>query len=238
MSKISYKALGDTAILIEFEQRIDPDVLSKVMAFDNLIRQAGLKGITELVPSYAALAVFYDPLIYHFEDLVEAFNTFESRLENYTYKGRRLWHVPVCYEGEFSPDLAEVSACTGLEKKDVVEIHQGAKYLVYMLGFLPGFIYLGGMDERIACTRKSNPSLKVAAGSVAIGGAQTGMYSIESPGGWNVIGRTPVSWFLPKAKEKFLITQGDYVKFEQVTKKEYSIIAEKISQGNFQLKSH
>ena len=216
MRKPFYKILTDQAILIEFEQIISPTNLAQVRAYDIVIQNANIYGVLELIPAYASLAIFYEPAIWTFEDLVEKIKAITKNIKKISLPESKVWEVPVSYAPPFAPDLKHVADENGLSIKEVIQIHTQTDYLVYMLGFLPGFVYLGGMDKRIACPRKSTPDLKVVAGSIAIGGEQTGIYSIESPAGWNVIGRTSLSFFDANKNPPFLIKQGDKVRFVAV----------------------
>lgn len=215
MPKISpqYKTLTDNSILIEFEQVISPQVLEVVTAMDQLIREADLYGVIETVPAYASLAVFYDPLHWEHEALIVELKKRLPGLKKSKLPESRLWEVSVSYEAKDSPDMPMVMKHSGLSREEVIRVHTQNEYLVYMLGFLPGFIYLGGMDERLNTPRKPVPDLKTAPGAVAIGGAQTGIYAIESPAGWNIIGHTRDVFFDPKSETPLRIKQGDRVRF-------------------------
>lgn len=181
-----------------------------------MIQNASIYGVFELVPAYASLAIFYEPTIWTFKDLVKKIKAITKNIEKVNMPASKVWEVPVCYAAQFAPDLKKVADNNGLSIDEVIQIHTQTDYLVYMLGFLPGFVYLGGMDKRITCPRKSIPDLKTAPGSIAIGGEQTGIYSIESPAGWNVIGRTLLSFFDVNKNPPFLIKQGDKVRFVAV----------------------
>jgi inhibitor of KinA len=216
-----YKILTDNAVLIEFEQIISPHILTQVMTMENSICNAQIYGVMETVPAYASLAVFYNPVVWGCEELIAELKKITHQKGKIEKPKPRLWEVPVCYEKEFAPDLSVVVNHSGLSAEEVIEIHSQGAYLVYMLGFLPGFIYLGGMDERLSIPRKEIPDLKTQAGSIAIGGAQTGIYSLESPAGWNIIGQTPQSFYDPKSDPPFKIKQGDKIKFTPITKQQF-----------------
>ena len=135
--------------------------------------------------------------------------------------------IPVCYDGEFAPDMEDVCAHTGLQREQVIRLHTSRDYLIYMLGFLPGFPYLGGMDERIEAPRLETPRTLIPAGAVGIGGKQTGIYPLASPGGWRLIGRTPIKVYDPDREEPILYKSGDYIRFYPITEEEYKDIAQK-----------
>lgn len=179
------------------------------------------EGMVEYTPAFASVTVFYDPLRLGYEDAVRQMERgVLERTPLAPGEGRRV-EIPVCYGGEHGPDLEFVAAHNGLSPEDVVRIHSGEEYLVYMIGFAPGFPYLGGMSERIAAPRRSTPRLHVPAGSVGIAGAQTGVYPLETPGGWQIIGRTPERLFRPEATPPSLLQSGDRVMFMPVTPDEF-----------------
>lgn len=208
-----YKTLNDHSVLIEFGQTIAPDLLEKVTGLDLLIRDSGLYGIIETVPGYASLAVFYNPEIWEEADLILKLKGLETKVPGMFMPQPKLWEIPITYHDPEMPDMLAVLKYTGLSHQKIIEFHQQTEYLVYMLGFLPGFIYLGGLDKRLHMPRKKVPDLKTAAGSVAIGGAQTGIYSLESPAGWHVIGQTDMTFFDKSKSPPINIRPGDKVLF-------------------------
>ncbi|WP_456367587.1 5-oxoprolinase subunit PxpB [Thermococcus sp.] len=212
------KALGDSALLISFGERIDEEINEKVHALARAIEKAGFEWLVEVVPAYSSLAVIYDPALVDFESVKRAIEGIEIVSERFEGK---LVEVPVVYGGEYGPDLEFVAKYNGLSVDDVIEIHSRPIYRVYFLGFLPGFAYLGGMDERIATPRLEKPRLKVPAGSVGIAGKQTGIYPLESPGGWRLIGRTPLRLFDPSKEPPTLLQPGDRVKFVPIDESEF-----------------
>ncbi|MCX7786626.1 MAG: 5-oxoprolinase subunit PxpB [Spirochaetes bacterium] len=196
-----------------------------------------LQGIRELVPTYRSLAVYFDPLVVTRTLLEERIAAFVQEMESpepseVLAEDRKLGQqgktvvVPVCYGGEYGPDLEFVARHTGLSEAEVVRIHTSRTYRVYMLGFLPGFPYLGGMDERIATPRLETPRTRIPAGSVGIAGSQTGFYPLESPGGWRIIGRTPIKAFDPFSDTPFLLSPGDFVQFTYIPEGEYRKLSE------------
>ncbi|KAA3623018.1 MAG: allophanate hydrolase subunit 1 [Bacteroidetes bacterium] len=208
-----YKTLSDHAILIEFGKKISPELLQKVMGLDILLQEQDIYGVIETVPAYASLAVFYNPLIWEEEDLIQTIKGLELSSGDVNLPVPQKWEIPVIYDPPGNPDMQSVIHHTGLSYEAIIEIHQRGEYLVYMLGFLPGFIYLGGMDPRLSVPRKKVPDLKTPAGSVAIGGAQTGIYALESPAGWHIIGHTDMTFFDSKASPPAKIKPGDRVVF-------------------------
>lgn len=201
---------GDSALLIKFSNEIDLAVNQRVHALDAFLRARQILGIIEIVPAYATLLVHYDPLTMTFEQIVERVKTeMESVEENISRKPRRI-EVPVRYGGE---DLEFVASYHHIRPREVIDIHASRDYTVYMMGFTPGFAYMGKLDDAIATPRLETPRTHVAAGSVGIAGAQTGIYPIDSPGGWRIIGRTSVRLFDLQSDQPFLFSPGDTVRF-------------------------
>jgi KipI family sensor histidine kinase inhibitor len=201
---------GDSALLIKFGDQIDLSINQRVHSLDALLRAKKINGVIETVPAYATLLVYYDPLILTFAQIVEQVKTeMESVEENISRKPRRI-EVPVRYGGE---DLQFVAAHHRISTREVINIHTSRDYTVYMMGFTPGFAYMGKLDDAIVTPRLETPRLRVDAGSVGIAGAQTGIYPIASPGGWRIIGRTSLRLFDLTADPPFLFSPGDLVRF-------------------------
>lgn len=216
------KLAGDSAIAIVFGDKIDENINRKVHAVARAIERANPKWLIEVVPTYASVYVYYDPLKVSYTEVIEEIKPFlsvEPREEE--EKKKKVIEIPVAYGGEFGPDIEFVAKYNGLTVEEVIEIHSRPIYRVYMLGFLPGFVYLGGMDERIATPRLEKPRTRVPAGSVGIAGKQTGWYAIESPGGWRIIGRIPLKTFDPKRSPPSIVLPGDYVKFKPISEDEF-----------------
>jgi len=213
------EALGDRALLVTFGNRIDPRLNDQVHALAERLREASLPGLVDLVPAYASLAVHFEPGAWQerdgspFDALCAALEPLLAHRETTTPKHSRKVEIPVRYGGENGEDLAEVAAHTGLDPREVVRRHAGGIYRVFMLGFTPGFAYLGGMDSALAVPRRATPRTRVPAGSVGIAGIQTGIYPCESPGGWRLIGRTSLALFDPTAAAPCLLQPGDEVRF-------------------------
>ena len=149
---------------------------------------------------------------------------------------KKVFEIPVCYGGEFGPDLATIAEHAGLSEQEVIDIHTSTDYLIYMLGFLPGFTYLGGLDERIHTPRLANPRIRIPAGSVGIGGSQTGIYPMDSPGGWQLMGLTPVKTYDPDREVPILVEAGDYIRFVPVDRAEYDRIKTEVEQGTYRVR--
>ena len=208
-------ACGDSALVIEFGDHIDADLNTRVLALDALLAEEKVAGVTETVPTYRSLLVHYDPTVTLFAELGAKLMALASREGLPARKGRR-WRVPVVYGGAFGIDLEAVAERAGMSPDEVIARHTAADYRVYMLGFLPGYTYLGGLDPKLATPRRQDPRLETPSGTVAIGGVQTGIQCITAPSGWNLLGRTPVRTYHPHREPIFLIEPGDHVSFFSV----------------------
>lgn len=218
--------------MVELGDAIDPALNARVHRLARAVREALGDEVVEVVPSYRSLLVVFDPL-----RLARA--VLQARVAELAppsdaegeARAARLVTIPVCYGGEHGPDLAGVAAHAGLPEAEVVRLHAASSYLVYMLGFTPGFPYLGGLDPRLATPRLATPRTEVPAGAVAIGGAQTGIYPVASPGGWRLVGRTPLRLFDPGAPSPFLLAPGDRVRFRPVDAAGFERIARRVARG-------
>ena len=219
--QFKYLPAGDSALVVELGNDITPEINQKIRGLVLTLEQKNITGIHEYVPSYRSLMILYDPALILFHELVEELRQLESQLESAVLPEARIVEVPVVYGGAFGPDIAFVAEHHGLSESEVITLHSGRDYLVYMLGFTPGFCYLGGMSEQLETPRLAEPRTKIPAGSVGIAGKQTGMYPIDSPGGWQLIGRTPLRLFEPQREPPVLINAGDYVRFVPIDEDEY-----------------
>lgn len=223
--KPTISPVGDCAISIDFGQVIDPKINRHIRQTIERIQALQLDGIIELVPTYCALLVQYDAMLYSYADMCHIIEPIfsESITDNDNEKVTVI-EIPTVYGGEFGPDLGFVASHNNLSEEEVIAIHSGTDYLVYMLGFIPGFTYLGGMDPRIATPRLSSPRTLIPAGSVGIAGEQTGTYPSDSPGGWQIIGRTAVTMYDMSKEQAALLSAGDYVRYVPIDKAEYNRI--------------
>ena len=220
--KPTISPVGDRAISIDFGQVIDPTINRHIRQTIERIKELQLDGIIELVPTYCALLVEYDAMLYSYSEICNIIGpTLEEGMTNTTNELVTVVEVPTVYGGEFGPDLSFVASHNHLSEDEVVSIHSGTDYLVYMLGFIPGFTYLGGMDPRIATPRLSSPRTLIPAGSVGIAGEQTGTYPSDSPGGWQIIGRTPVTMYDISKAQAALLKAGDYVRYVPIDESEF-----------------
>ncbi len=209
-SAVRYQPLGDSAINIEFGDQIDPDINRRVHDFADLIQREPLNGIIECVPTYCALLVHYDPLVLSYQELIQWLDAQSKITNSQLLITNRLIEIPTSYDGE---DLDFVAQHNHLSVEDVIHIHSETEYRVYMMGFTPGFAYMGKLDSRIVIPRLDSPRKLVKAGSVGIAGEQTGIYPIDSPGGWRLIGRTDVKLFDLDRDPPFLFAPNDRVRF-------------------------
>lgn len=223
-----FEPLGDSAVMITLGDAIDERTHRLVRAATNRIRSEPPPGFIDLVPAFVSIAVHYDPVAVArtasglpYERVVEFLRDRLAALDVEHLGAPRRVEIPVCYGGELGPDLDDVARTHGLAPDEVIRLHADADYLVYMIGFMPGFAYLGGLPERIATPRRKTPRTAVPAGTVGIGGRQTGVYPLVSPGGWNLIGRTPVKIFDIKRDEPTLLSTGDRVRFRPISRSEF-----------------
>jgi len=233
----SFYPLGDAAVLIQFADIVSEEIHQQVTAAAKAIEQAPFLGWVESIPSFTGIAVYYDAykiIKPDGFDTVYAYvcNMLEQMIdEAAAEKGsmdKEIVEIPVCYGGEYGPDLEEVAQRNGLLPEEVIQLHSGQDYLIYAIGFAPGFPYVGGVSEKIATPRKKTPRLRIPAGSVGIAGMQTGIYPIETPGGWQIIGRTPLALFRPEAQSPTLLNSGQYIRFRPIASEEYEHLKEVI----------
>jgi len=223
---------GDTGFGVAFGDGVDRAVNAQVMALHAVIAAAALPGVIETIPSFGTLFVQYDPLQTSRADLEFAVRGMLPHLQAKAHQGR-LWRIPVCYEGELAPDLPDVAERCKQSPEDVIARHQAGTFFIYMLGFMPGLAYMGGLDESLQLPRRASPRLKVPQGSVAIAETMTTIYPWESPGGWHLIGRTPVRLFDAERSAPILYGAGDEVRFQRITRADYDALAAKVAAGGF-----
>ena len=218
LSAARFIPMGDRALIVEFGERVDPALSAQIAALAQKLRDSQPIGVLDIVPAYATLALHYDPAAVGagtspFEALSETIGTWlKTQTFDPGHTGR-LVEIPVCYGGAFGEDLDALAERHGLTPEEVIALHSGATYHAHMLGFVPGFAYLGGLDGRLATPRRETPRPHVPAGSVAIADEQTAVYPLATPGGWHLIGRTPWRLFRPEASPPSLLAAGDRVRF-------------------------
>ena len=221
MEAMRILTVGDCAVSVEFGQEISLEINHKVMALKMVLEQKPIRGIVELIPTYCSLLIQYDPMDLRYGQLRDRLEALVTQLDEVEMPPKQVVEIPVAYGGEYGPDLGEVARVHNISEDEVIKLHSEPEYPIYMLGFVAGFPYLGGMNKAIATPRKKSPRLKIEAGSVGIAGEQTGIYSVESPGGWQIIGRTPLKLYDVNRNEPVLLKAGQYIKFKPITKEEF-----------------
>ena len=232
---ITYKSFGVKAILIEWVPIISEEILTDILIFKSKIENNSKVNFDDFVIGYNSLTLKYKKEYVNFsEEVLWLKEIYQSKVEvkkttNY------LWTIPVCYDESFGIDLDEASIKFELSVKEIIQLHSEKRYTIFFIGFLPGFLYLGGLNEKLHFDRKPNPRLKVDKGSVAIGGKQTGIYPFNSPGGWNIIGKTPIDFFNINNHNPCFAKAGDSIQFQPISKEEFYQIKHKITLNEYQL---
>lgn len=222
-------------MVVEYGNVIDEAVNARVHALAAQIRAEKVCGVTETVPTFRSLMIYYDPHKTSYGELKEKLSRLEKSPTEEQQRCKRILKIPCCYGARFGVDLKDMEAYTGLDRDEIIAIHSSVDYKIYMMGFLPGFVYLGGMDKRIEVPRLQTPRLKIQPGAVGIGGSQTGVYPIASPGGWRLMGGTPVDFYDPDREEPVLCKAGEYIRFVPITIDDYYDIRRMIVRGEYQV---
>ncbi len=232
---LEIKRYGDRGILVNFEQRIAAEINQQVIQLsERLIAKHGA-GLLYTIPAYCSLTIQYDPRLLSFDQLSKSIEELvRTPMDKVETNVRRL-EIPVCYDPDFGLDLDSICQSKGLSAEQLIKEHTGPHYRVYMLGFLPGFVYMGKLSEILTCKRRSDPRLRVPQQSVAIAGEQTGIYPSEAPGGWNIIGRTPLPLIDPKKPEPFLFRAGDLVQFKAIDRAQFQRIEQAVTEGDYEI---
>jgi len=236
ITKVRFLSAGDRALVVEFGDRVDRKLSEDVLRLNATVRSRALEGVIETVPTFRSLMIHFDPLVItrgRLELSIEGLLGDDSGSQIDT----RFWHIPVCYEGELAPDLVEVAQLTGLTPSDVVAMHSGTIYHVYMLGFLPGFPYLGDLPAELSLPRRADPRVRVPPGSIAIATSLSAIYPYESPGGWHLIGTTPLRLFDLDQPKPALLAPGDAVLFQAVDRTHYDRIRHAVENRSYKVKS-
>jgi inhibitor of KinA len=233
---VRFLSAGDRALVVEFGDRVDRALSERVLRLDAILRTNAPKGLVETVPTFRSLMIYYDPLVIRRAELERAITGLIGPSDS-PRNGGRLWRVPACYEGEYAPDLAEVARLTRLTAAEVVALHSGTRFHVYMLGFLPGFPYMGDLPELLALPRRADPRVRVPGGSISIATLLTAIYPYESPGGWHLIGATPIRLFDPERARPALFAPGDGVVFDPIDPASFASIRRAVENRNYAVES-
>ncbi len=236
MQDVTIKAAGDSSLLLQFGNKIDPDINARISATVQLMREQQIEGVVDIIPAFCSLLINYDPRVISYASIRTRMERILSMEIAAGSRKKKIFEIPVCYGGSFGPDLPAIAEHAGLSEQEVIDIHSGTDYLIYMLGFLPGFTYLGGLDERIHTPRLANPRIRIPEGSVGIGGSQTGIYPMDSPGGWQLMGMTPVRTYDPNRDTPILVEAGDYIRFVAIDTDTYESIASEVEAGTYQVR--
>ena len=229
---------GDSSLLIQFGQEISPEINAQITAFVHLMREQHVEGVTDVIPAFTSLLINYDPRVIDYRKLKHRLEKLLKLEVSKKSSSSGIFEIPVCYGGKYGPDLENIAKHANLTPQEVIDIHSSSDYLIYMLGFLPGFSYLGGLDERIHTPRLANPRIKIPAGSVGIGGSQTGIYPLDSPGGWQLLGLTPVKTYDPNREVPILFEAGDYIRFIPVSESDFTTIKDEVEKGTYTCTIH
>lgn len=223
---------GDTALVVEFGARIDRVLNERVLRFNAAVRAARIPGVVETVPTFRSLMVHYDPLVTASATVTAALGRLLDHDPGTARRARR-WRIPACYSARHGPDVEEVARRTGLGTAEVVRLHHATRYRVYMVGFSPGFPYMGDLPEPLTLPRRTDPRVRVPAGSIAIAAGMTAVYPVESPGGWHLIGATPARLFDVSWPQPALLAAGDEVNFEPIDEREFDAIQKAVAAGSY-----
>lgn len=237
MGDIKFLLAGDCSFVIQFGNEISPEINKKIRKMIEDLKEQNIDGLIEMVPTYCSMLVSYDPCKISYKELKAKVEELLKLASESTESDEvTLIEIPTLYNDEYGPDLEYVAKHNNLTKEEVIKIHTGTDYLVYMLGFMPGFTYLGGMSEKIATPRLESPRLQIFPGSVGIAGKQTGMYPSLSPGGWRIIGRTPLKLYNPESNTPVYISSGDYIRYISIDEAEYKKIEKEVQEGKYTVK--
>lgn len=224
--KANFRITGDCGLLVEYGDAIDPAVNQKVRSMAIVMQNQMPGGVIEIIPSYRSILIYYNPLITNPSILKETLTDLESSLAEIEIPPPKVVEIPVCYGGECGPDIEHVAEYHHLKVQQVIDLHSEPEYLIYMFGFTPGFPMLGGLPEVLHTPRLKRPRTRVPKGSVGIGNSQTGIYPIASPGGWQLIGRSPITLFAPARSNPSLCQAGDHIRFKPISIDDYQRLSD------------
>lgn len=234
MEEVRFWPVGDRALLVEFGREVDEKINTRVHQLAEKIKELRDPAVIETVPAFASLLVHYEPSFRKYGPMCTWIRSVLKQITDVQKAAQRIVKIPVCYGARFGADLHDMEKMLHLDMDEIIAIHSATDYKVHMIGFLPGFPYLGGLDKRLACPRLDTPRVKIPAGSVGIGGAQTGIYPVASPGGWRLIGQTPLVMYDPEREEPTLLKAGDYVRFVPISLDEWYEIRRAADRGTYE----
>lgn len=226
---------GDAALVVEFGDIIDENVNAHVHALARKIEEQHIEGIMEVVPTFRSVLVQYDVFVCSYSQIRDIVHSLADNLNVLDKTAKKIVKIPCCYGARFGQDLSDMEKLTGLDRDEIIAIHSSTDYKIYMLGFLPGFVYLGGLDKRIEVPRLKTPRVKIRKGAVGIGGNQTGIYPMDSPGGWRLMGATPIDLYDENRETPILLTAGEYIRFVPISILDYYDIRQEILKGTYRL---
>lgn len=239
MADVRFLIAGDSSLCAEFGNEISKEINAQIRAFNILLKESGIAGIVETIPTYRSLLIQYDPGVISYKSLEGKLKKLLARLDSVEIPPSEVLEVPVLYGGEeMGPDLKFVAENAKISEEEVIKLHSEPEYLIYMLGFTPGFTYLGGLNDAIETPRLKTPRVKIPAGSVGIAGKQTGVYPIDSPGGWQLIGRTPLKMYDADREKPILPEAGQYIKFVPIDRAEFDRIAAEVEKGTYEVRHY
>jgi len=234
--KTTYKPFGNKAILIEWPQEISEEILQDILSFKNKI-QLHYTGFYDITTAYNSLTIYLNSIIINFDNEIISLNKIYSyNVEKTKYKKNFTWRIPACYHSDLAPDLESFLELKNLTLSKLIDLHSRTIYTVYFLGFLPGFPYLGGLSNQLHLKRKTAPDLNIKKGAIGIGGQQTGVYTVDSPGGWHIIAKTPINFFDINKEPPCFIKAGDKIIFDPISKSTYNSIAKQILNDTYKIK--
>lgn len=232
--KLEFYPLGDTGIQILFGTEIAEETNQQIRMLAEHLTKHPISGVIEWVPAYTTLSLYYRPDMITYKELRDKLESIYEKVQGGVGSFTSLiFEIPTYYGGETGPDLSFVAEHNGISEEEVISIHSSQDYLIYMMGFVPGFPYLGGMSKKIATPRREDPRPKINVGSVGIAGDQTGIYPLETPGGWQIIGQTPLKLYDPNSNRPILLSAGHYLRFVPISKSEYAEIESAIKLGEY-----
>ena len=226
---------GDAALVVEFGDIIDENVNAQVHALARKIEEQHIEGIMEVVPTFRSVLVQYDVFVCSYSQIRDVVHSLADNLNVLDKTAKKIVKIQCCYGARFGQDLSDMEKLTGLDRDEIIAIHSATDYKIYMLGFLPGFVYLGGLDKRIEVPRLKTPRVKIRKGAVGIGGNQTGIYPMDSPGGWRLMGATPIDLYDENRETPILLAAGEYIRFVPISILDYYDIRQEILKGTYRL---